>query len=392
MNIYLDNAATTPVAPEVLAAMMPFYGNFFGNPSSLHGFGQDARRAMEAARAELAGLINADPDEIVFTSGGTESDNFAIKGVAEANRDKGNHIITTKIEHHAVLEPCHVLERQGFRVTYLDVDENGLVSPEDVIKAITPETVLVSVMHANNEIGTVEPLSEIGHITRDMGICLHTDAVQTVGHLPVDVQQMNVDLLSSSAHKLSGPKGVGFLYIRKGTRIAQFMHGGGQEKNRRASTQNVPGIVGFGKAAEIARREMENEIERLTKLRDRFIGEVLARVPHVRLNGHPQSRLSNNINLSAAYVEGEALVLNLDMAGVAASTGAACTSGSFEPSHILKAIGLPQEMSQGSIRFTLGRITKEEEIDHVIGILPGIIERLRALSPVYKKGLKDGTV
>ncbi len=391
MNIYFDNAATTPVAPEVLAAMMPFFGNFFGNPSSLHAFGQDARRAMEAARAELARLINADPDEIVFTSGGTESDNFAVKGVAGANRDRGNHIITTKIEHHAVLEPCHVLENQGFRVTYLDVDEYGLVSPEDVIKAITPETILVSVMHANNEIGTVEPIAEIGQITRDMGIYLHTDAVQTVGHLPIDVQQMNVDLLSSSAHKLSGPKGIGFLYIRKGTKIAQFMHGGGQEKNRRASTQNVPGIVGFGKAAEIALKEMDAEIERLTGLRDRFIREVLARVPHARLNGHPQKRLPNNINLSAAYVEGEALVLNLDMQGVAASTGSACTSGSFEPSHILKAIGLPLEMSQGSIRFTLGRITKDEEVDYVIGILPGIIEKLRALSPVYKK-VKDGTI
>lgn len=391
MNIYLDNAATTPVAPEVLAAMMPFFGNFFGNPSSLHAFGQDARRAMEAARAELAGLINADPEEIVFTSGGTESDNFAIKGIAEANRDRGNHIITTKIEHHAVLEPCHVLERQGFRVTYLDVDEYGLVSPEDVIKAITPETILVSVMHANNEIGTVEPLSEIGQITRDMGIYLHTDAVQTVGHLPIDVQQMNVDLLSSSAHKLSGPKGVGFLYIRKGTKIAQFMHGGGQEKNRRASTQNVPGIVGFGKAAEIARKEMGAEIERLTALRDRFIGEVLARVPHARLNGHPVKRLPNNINISATYVEGEALVLNLDIEGVAASTGSACTSTSFEPSHVLKAIGLPLEMAQGSVRFTLGRITKNEEVEYVIGILPGIIEKLRALSPIYNK-VKDGTI
>jgi cysteine desulfurase len=392
MNIYLDNAATTPATPEVLAAMMPFFGNFFGNPSSLHGFGQDARRAMEAARAELAGLINADPDEIVFTSGGTESDNFAIKGIAEANSDRGKHIITTKIEHHAVLESCHALERQGFRVTYLDVDEYGLVNPEDVIKAITPETVLVSVMHANNEIGTVEPVSEIGHITRDMGIFLHTDAVQTVGHLPIDVKQMNVDLLSSSAHKLSGPKGVGFLYIRKGTKIAPYMHGGGQEKNRRASTQNVPGIVGFGKAAEIARREMGSEIERLTALRDRFISEVLARVPHARLNGHPEKRLPNNINMSAACVEGEALVLNLDMAGVAASTGSACTSGSFEPSHILKAIRLPLEMAQGSVRFTLGRITKAEDVDYVSGILPGIIERLRALSPVYKQGLKDGTL
>ncbi len=391
MNIYLDNAATTPVAPEVLTAMMPFFGNFFGNPSSLHAFGQDARRAMESARAEIAGLINADPDEIVFTSGGTESDNFAIKGVAGANRDRGSHIITTKIEHHAVLEPCHVLEHQGFRVTYLDVDEYGLVSPEDIIKAITPETVLVSVMHANNEIGTVEPIAEIGQITRDMGIYLHTDAVQTVGRLPIDVQKMNVDLLSSSAHKLNGPKGVGFLYIRKGTRIAQFMHGGGQEKNRRASTQNVPGIVGFGKAAELARKEMGVEIERLTKLRDRFIGEALARVPHAKLNGHPEKRLPNNINISAAYVEGEALVLNLDMQGVAASTGAACTSGTFEPSHILKAIGLPPEMSQGSIRFTLGRITREDDVDYAIGILPGIIEKLRALSPVYKK-VKDGIV
>lgn len=385
MSVYLDNAATTPVSPEVLTAMMPFFGNFFGNPSSLHAYGQDARRGMEAARAEVARLINADPDEIVFTSGGTESDNFAIKGVAEANKDRGNHIITTKIEHHAVLEPCHILEHRGFRVTYLDVDEYGLVSPADIEKAITPETILVSVMHANNEIGTVEPIDEIGQVTRARGIFLHTDAVQTVGHIPIDVRKMKMDLLSSSAHKLNGPKGVGFLYIRKGTKIAQFLHGGGQEKNRRASTQNVPGIVGFGKAAEIARKEMDAEIERLTRLRDRFIGEALARIPHARLNGHPEKRLPNNINLSAAYVEGEALVLNLDMEGVAASTGSACTSAIFEPSHVLKAIGLPLEMGQGSIRFTLGRITRDEEVEYVIGLLPGMIEKLRALSPVYKK-------
>lgn len=391
MRIYLDNAATTPVIPEVMAAMLPYFGNFFGNPSSLHSFGQEARRAVEAARAELASLINAEPDEIIFTSGGTESNNFALKGVALANRHRGCHIVTTKIEHHAVLEPCRFLEDQGFRVTYLDVDEFGLVDPDDAAKAITPETVLVSVMHANNEIGTVEPLAEIGRITREKGVFFHTDAVQTLGHLPIDVRKMGLDLLSASAHKLNGPKGVGFLYVRKGTRIAPFLHGGDQEKKRRASTHNVPGIIGFATAARAAGREMESEISRLTGLRDRFIREVISRVPHCRLNGHPEKRLPGNINLSAACVEGEALVLTLDMEGVACSTGSACTSETLEPSHVLKAIGLPQELAHGSMRFSLGRMNSSADVDHVAGILPGIIEKLRAISPLYDK-VKNGTV
>ena len=391
MSIYLDNAATTPAAPEVVEAMLPYFSLKFGNPSSLHSAGQEARRAVEAARAAVASLIGAAPDEVVFTSGGTESNNSALKGIAEANRGRGNHIVTSKIEHHAVLEPCRALESQGFMVTYLDVDADGLVDPADVQKALTAETILVSIMHANNEIGTIEPIEEIGRITREKGIYFHTDAVQTLGHVPVDVQKMNVDLLSASAHKLSGPKGVGFLYIRKGTKISPFMLGGEQEKKRRASTHNVPGIVGFGKAAEIARREMDAESLRLAQLRDMFIGGVLSKVPHARLNGHPEKRLPNNINISAAYVEGEALVLSLDMEGVACSTGSACTSESLEPSHVLRAIGLPHELAHGSVRFTLGRQTTKEEIDYVTGILPGIIERLRSISPLYNK-VKHGNI
>jgi cysteine desulfurase len=391
MSIYLDNAATTPAAPEVVEAMLPYFSLKFGNPSSLHSAGQEARRAVEAARAAVASLIGAAPDEVVFTSGGTESNNSALKGIAEANRGRGNHIVVSKIEHHAVLEPCRVLEGQGFRVTYLDVDADGLVDPAEVQKALTAETILVSIMHANNEIGTIEPIEEIGRITRERGIYFHTDAVQTFGHVPVDVQKMNVDLLSASAHKLGGPKGVGCLYIRKGTKISPFMHGGEQEKKRRASTHNVPGIVGFGKAAEMARREMVSESARLALLWDMFIAGVLAKVPHARLNGHPEKRLPNNINISAAYVEGEALVLSLDMLGVACSTGSACTSESLEPSHVLKAIGLPHELAHGSVRFTLGRQTTKEEIDYVTGILPGIIERLRSISPLYNK-VKHGNI
>jgi len=391
MSIYLDNAATTPAAPEVVEAMLPYFSLKFGNPSSLHSAGQEARRAVEAARTAVASLIGAAPDEVVFTSGGTESNNSALKGIAEANRGRGNHIVTSKIEHHAVLEPCRALESQGFMVTYLDVDADGLVDPADVQKALTAETILVSIMHANNEIGTIEPIEEIGRITREKGIYFHTDAVQTLGHVPVDVQKMNVDLLSASAHKLSGPKGVGCLYIRKGTKISPFMLGGEQEKKRRASTHNVPGIVGFGKAAEIARREMDAESLRLAQLRDMFIGGVLSKVPHARLNGHPEKRLPNNINISAAFVEGEALVLSLDMEGVACSTGSACTSESLEPSHVLRAIGLPHELAHGSVRFTLGRQTTKEEIDYVTGILPGIIERLRSISPLYNK-VKHGNI
>lgn len=385
-RIYLDYAATTPTDPEVLKAMLPYFTDGFGNPSSIHSFGQEAKAAIEGAREKVAGLIGARSEEIVFTSGGTEADNFAIKGVAYANQHKGNHIITSQIEHHAVIEPCKFLERRGFEVTYLPVDGYGLVDPGEVEKTITDQTILISVMHANNEIGTIEPIEEIAAIARERGIYFHTDAVQTVGHIPVDVDELKVDLLSISAHKLYGPKGVGALYIRKGTRVAPFMHGGEQERRRRASTENVPGIVGFGKACEIALDTMGGESERLRALRDRLIKEILEQIDHVRLNGHPTQRLPNNVNVSLEFVEGESILLQLDLAGIAASTGSACSSSVLEPSHVLLALGLPHESAHGSLRFTLGREITEEDIDYVVERLSKIVERLRAMSPLYKKG------
>jgi len=383
--IYLDHAATTPMAPAVLKAMLPYLTEFYGNPSSLHGFGQVAKDGLERARQTIAVFIHAKENEIVFTGSGTESDNTVIKGVAHALAAKGNHIITSAIEHHAVHESLHFLEKQGLQVTYLPVDENGLVDPDEVKKAITDKTILVSVMHANNEIGTIEPIAEIGAIAHEKGVLFHTDAVQTFGHIPIDVEAMNIDLLSASAHKLYGPKGVGLLYIRKGARITPLLHGGDQEKHRRASTQNVAGIVGFGRAVELAGKDMESEAIRQAKLRDRLIDGLLAAIPESRLNGHPEKRLPNNVNISIAYIEGEAMLLNLDMEGIAASTGSACTSSSLEPSHCLIAIGLPHELAHGSLRFTLGRGTTETEIDTVIDVLPGIVRKLRAMSPLYKK-------
>jgi cysteine desulfurase len=332
----------------------------------------------------VAGLIGAREEEICFTSGGTEADNFALHGVAFANEKKGNHIITTSIEHHAVLETCRLLEKRGFSVTYLPVDKYGTVDPADVRKAITPETILISVMHANNEVGTVQPLAEIGRIAREAGVYFHTDAVQTVGHIPVDVNELGVDLLSMSAHKLYGPKGIGALYIRKGTRITPFMHGGGQERGQRAGTENVPGIVGLGKAAGIARREMDAEAVRLTGLRDGFIAELQKRIDNIHLNGHPVKRLPNNVNISVSFVEGEAMLLNLDMQGICASTGSACSSGNLEPSHVLLATGCSHEQAHGSLRFTLGKWTTEEELKKVLDILPPIVKKLRAMSPLTK--------
>ena len=383
-RIYLDYAATTPTHPEVVKAMLPYFTEAFGNPSSIYSYGQEAKGAVGEARVKIANLIGARDDEIVFTSGGTEADNFAIKGVAFANESKGNHIITSLIEHHAVIETYKFLEKRGFKVTYLPVDEYGLIDPGDVKKAITERTILVSVMYASNEMGTIEPVTEIGRITREAGIYFHTDAVQAVGHIPVDVNELGVNLLSMSAHKLYGPKGVGALYIKKGSKLTPFMHGGEQERRRRASTENVPGIVGFGQAAEIAHQEMNEEMERLTCLRDRLIKDLLKRIDHSRLNGHPTMRLPNNVNVSVDYVEGESILLNLDLEGICASTGSACSSSSLEPSHVLLAMGLSHEQAHGSLRFSLGKWTTEEEIERVLDALPRIVAKLRAMSPLLK--------
>jgi cysteine desulfurase len=381
---YLDYAATTPTHPEVVKAMLPYFAESFGNPSSIYSYGQEAKEAIENARAQVARLIGARSDEIVFTSGGTEADNFALKGIAFANEARCNHIITSTLEHHAVLESAKFLEQRGFRVTYLPVDKYGLVDPSDVKKAITSETSLVSVMHANNEVGTIEPIAEIGRITRETGVYFHTDAVQTVGHIPVNVNELGVDLLSMSAHKLCGPKGVGALFIRKGTKIVSLLHGGEQERRRRASTENVPGIVGLGKAAELARPEIDEEARRLTLLRDKLTKNLLERIEHTQLNGHPTRRLPNNANISVEYVEGESMCLNLDLEGICASTGSACSSSSAEPSHVLLAIGLPPQQAHGSLRFTLGKWTTEEDIERVLEVLPGIVSKLRAMSPLLK--------
>jgi cysteine desulfurase len=388
-NIYLDYAATTPTDPRVVEAMLPCFTEVYGNPSSLHAFGQAAGHLMEEARQTVASFIGAAQEELVFTSGGTESNNTVIKGIAAARRDRGNHIITSRIEHHAVLEPCHFLEKQGFEVTYIPVDEYGLVDPADVEKAIKDKTILISVMHANNEIGTIQPIAEIGRIARGKGVYFHTDAVQTFGHIPVNVNDLNVDLLSASGHKLYGPKGVGILYVRKGVRMLPFMQGGGQEKGRRASTYNVPGIVGFGKGTELAKVEMENERVHLTALRDKLIRGILTKIEHSQLNGHPIQRLPNNVNVSISYVEGESMLLNLDMEGIACSTGSACSSASLEPSHVLAAIGLSHELMHGSLRFTMGRPTSQEEIDRLLQVLPGIVDKLRSMSPLYRKEVKS---
>ncbi len=380
--IYLDYAATTPMRPEVLEAMMPYFIEDFGNPSSLYTLGRQARGAVEDARDRIAAFIGANPREIVFTSGGTESDNMAIKGIAFANEKKGNHIITTPIEHHAVLEPCHFLAKRGYEITYLPVDEHGMVDPADVEKAITNKTVLVSIMHANNEVGTIEPLEEIGKITREKGVYLHTDAVQTFGHIPINVNELGVDLLSVSAHKLYGPKGVGVLYIRKGTRMVPTAHGGSQENNRRAGTHNVAGIVGLAKAVEIAEREMVSEAKRLSELRDRLLHGLIEKIPNARLTGHPTKRLPNNASVCLVGAEGEAMLLSLDMEGISLSSGSACTSGTLEPSHVLLAMGIPAEIAHSSLRLTLGDKTTREDVDYVLEILPPIVERLRAMSPL----------
>jgi len=384
-KIYLDHAATTPMRHEVVESMLPYMKERFGNPSTLYSYGQEAKKAIDGAREKIAQVTNANSSEIVFTSGGTESDNFAISGVAWANQKKGNHIITSSIEHHAVLNICKFLEKRGFEVTYLPVDNHGLVSPDDVKKAVRKDTILISIMHANNEIGTIEPVEEIGKIAKEEGIYFHTDGVQTFGHIPIDVNMLNVDLLSASAHKLYGPKGVGCLYIRKGVKIVPFLYGGAQENKRRASTENVAGIVGFGKAAELAMKEMEEEGNRLIPLRDRLIKEILEKISFTRLNGHPTKRLPGNVNVCIEFVEGESMILQLDINGICASSGSACTSSIIEPSHVLLAVGISPAVAQGSLRFTLGRDNTNEDIDYLLEILPTVVERLRAMSPLYRK-------
>ena len=383
-RIYLDYAATTPTHPDVVKTMLPYFTNSFGNPSSIYACGQDAKEAIEGARASVAALIGAQDEEIIFTSGGTEADNSALKGVAYASEGRGQHIITSSIEHHAILETSHFLETQGFEITYLPVDEYGMVDPDDVRRAITDKTIIVSIMHANNEVGTIQPVAEIAKITREAGVYLHTDAVQSVGHVPFTVDELGVDLLSLSAHKLYGPKGVGAFYVRKGTRLVPFMHGGEQEYGRRASTHNVPGIVGLGKAAQIALQEIDEEAERVTRFRDKLRNGILESIDHTRLNGHPQVRLPNNLNVSISYAEGEAMCLKLDREGICCSTGSACTSAATEPSHVLAALGLDPLQAHSSLRFSLGKWTTEEEIDRVLEVLPRIVAKLRAMSPLLK--------
>jgi cysteine desulfurase len=381
-KIYLDYSATTPAYPQVKDAMLPYLGETFGNPSSMHSCGQEAKVAVEKAREQVARLIGADATEIIFTSGGSEADNMALEGIAFASRSKGNHIVTTAIEHHAVLECCHFLESQGFNVTYLPIDQYGLVYPGDVESAIRPETILISIMLANNEIGTIQPVAEIASIAKNHGITFHTDAVQAVGHLPIDVNQLGVDLLAMSAHKLHGPKGMGALYVRRGTRLIPFIHGGAQEKGRRAGTENVAGIVGFGKAAELAQAELSNEMQRLTLLRDYFINSLTQSIKGMRLNGHPERRLPNNISISVDGVSGESMLLNLDLQGIYVSTGSACNSANRDPSHVLKAIGLSDELTHNSLRFSLGRWTTGEEIDIVIDTFARIVSKLRTEPPL----------
>ena len=381
-RVYMDNAATTPVSPAVLEKMLPYFSECYGNANSIHSTGLDARKALNAARKKVATALNCNPEEVYFTSGGSESDNWALKGVAFANRKKGNHIITSAIEHHAILHTCEWLEKQGFEITYVPVDADGLVNPADVEAAITDKTILISIMAANNEIGTIEPIEEIAKIAHAHHVLFHTDAVQAIGAIPVDVRAIGCDLLSLSGHKFHGPKGVGALYIKQGTRIDNLIHGGAQERGRRASTENVAGIVGMAEAIELATANIPEKAARISALRDQLIDGLTA-LPYVRLNGHRTKRLPGNVNVSVRFIEGESLLLRLDLAGVAASSGSACTSGSLDPSHVLLAIGLPHEIAHGSLRLSLSDTTTQEEVDYVLSVLPGIIEYLRNMSPLY---------
>lgn len=388
-RIYLDNAATTAICKEALEAMLPCYTEVYGNASSIHSTGRDARKKLEEARRTVAGLLGAKPNEIYFTSGGTESDNWALKGAAFANKHKGNHIITSSIEHHAILHTCDWLEKQGFEITYLPVDEYGLVDPANVEKAITDRTILISVMAANNEIGTIEPIAEIGKIAKEHKILFHCDAVQAVGAIPVNVNDWNVDMLSLSGHKFHGPKGVGALYIRTGAKVENFLVGGAQERGRRATTENLPGIVGLAAALRHACDNMEENSRRIGAMRDKLISGILSSIPYTRLNGHPTKRLPGNVNVSVRFIEGEALLLRLDLAGISGSSGSACTSGSLDPSHVLLAIGLPHEVAHGSLRLSLGDTNTEEEVDEVLRALPKIVSTLRDMSPLYEQFIKE---
>lgn len=383
-RIYLDNAATTRTSEEVVNAMLPYFTENYGNPSSIYEIGQRSKEAITTAREQIAEVIGAKTEEIYFTAGGSEADNWALKAAFEVYSQKGHHIITTKIEHHAILHTCEYLEKKGAEITYLDVDENGLVNLDQLQKAIRPDTILISVMFANNEIGTIEPIKEIGMIAKEHGILFHTDAVQAFGQVPINVNEMNIDMLSSSAHKINGPKGIGFLYIRKGVKIRSFVHGGAQERKRRAGTENVPAIVGYGAAAKHAAETMEERTAKERELRDYFIDRVQKEIPYVKLNGHPQKRLPNNINFSFRFIEGESLLIMLDMKGIAGSSGSACTSGSLDPSHVLLAIGLPHEIAHGSLRLSLGADTTKEDLDYTLEQIKDIVNRLRELSPLYE--------
>ena len=383
--IYMDNAATTPLKKEVLDEMIPYLTENYGNPSSVYSLGSLSKRAVEDSRVKVANIIKADRREIFFTGGGSEADNWAIKGVAFANKSKGNHIITTKIEHHAILHACEYLEKHGFDVTYLDVDECGLIDLEQLKESITDKTILISIMFANNEIGTILPIKEIGQIAKEHKIYFHTDAVQAIGNIEIDVKDLNIDLLSMSAHKFYGPKGVGALYIRQGVKVDPLIIGGGQERNRRAGTENVAGIVGMGAAIELAYENLEEHNEKLIKLRDSLIEKIQKNIGHTRLNGHPTSRLPGNVNICFKFIEGESLLLSLDMEGIAGSSGSACTSGSLDPSHVLLAIGLPHEIAHGSLRLSLGDFNTEDELDYVVEKLVKIVDRLRMMSPLYEK-------
>ena len=387
--IYLDNAATTKTAPEVVEAMLPYFSEYYGNPSSIYELAGASKKAITEGREKIADVLGAKSNEIYFTAGGSEADNWALKAAFEAYKDKGNHIITTKIEHHAILHTCEYLEKaRGAKITYLDVDENGVVDLEQLQKEITPQTILISVMFANNEIGTIQPIKEIGQIAREHGILFHTDAVQAFGQVPIDVDEYNIDMLSSSGHKINGPKGIGFLYIRKGVKIRSFVHGGAQERKRRAGTENVPGIVGYGVAAKRAADTMAERTAREIELRDYLIDRITTEVPYCRLNGDPVKRLPNNINISFQFIEGESLLIMLDMDGICASSGSACTSGSLDPSHVLLAIGLPHEIAHGSLRLTLSEETTKEEIDFVVERIKKIVEHLRNMSPLYEDFVK----
>ena len=386
--IYLDNAATTKTSEEVVAAMLPYFTEYYGNPSSVYEFASESKKAVSNARRTIAETLGAQENEIYFTAGGSEADNWALKATAEAYQNKGKHIITTKIEHHAILHTAEYLEKRGFEITYIGVDENGVVKVDELEKAIRPDTILISVMFANNEIGTIQPIKEIGEIAKKHGVLFHTDAVQAYGQLPINVDELHIDMLSSSGHKLNGPKGIGFLYIRKGVKIRSFVHGGAQERKRRAGTENVPGIVGYGKAAEIAAKTMKERTAKEIELRDHLIDRVLAEVPYTRLNGHRTNRLPNNANFSFQFVEGESLLILLDNNGICASSGSACTSGSLDPSHVLLAIGLPHEIAHGSLRLTLSAETTMEDIDFVVDCIKQIIERLRSMSPLYEDFVK----